>query len=103
MIHPESDPTLTVRAVYVIDPAKRIRLVLTYPPSSGRNFAEILRAIDSLQLTDAEKVATPANWNPGQPVIIPASLSDAEAGQRYPQGWRTLRPYLRVVDLAAQD
>ncbi|UFM64523.1 peroxiredoxin [Paracoccus sp. MA] len=103
MIHPESDPTLTVRAVYVIDPAKRIRLVLTYPPSSGRNFAEILRAIDSLQLTDAEKVATPVNWNPGQPVIIPASLSDAEAGQRYPQGWRTLRPYLRVVDLAAQD
>lgn len=103
MIHPESDPTLTVRAVYVIDPAKKIRLVLTYPPSSGRNFAEILRAIDSLQLTDAEKVATPVNWTPGQPVIIPASLPDAEARQRYPQGWQTLRPYLRVVDLAAQN
>src|SRR3546814_238239 len=70
MIHPDSDPTYTVRAVYVIDPNKKIRLILTYPPSAGRNFAEILRAINSLQLTDGEKVSTPVNWEPGQPVII---------------------------------
>ena len=99
MIHPESDPTLTVRAVYVIDPNKRIRLILTYPPSAGRNFVEILRAIDSLQLTDNEKVATPVNWKKGEPVIIVPSLSDAQAKDRFPQGWQTLKPYLRVVQL----
>src|SRR5690606_2877660 len=79
MVHPEADPTVTVRAVFVIDPAKKIRLILTYPPSSGRNFAEVLRAIDSLQLTDHEKVATPVNWEKGQPVIIAPSLSDVDA------------------------
>ena len=100
MIHPESDPALTVRSVYVIDPAKKIRLILTYPPSAGRNFAEILRTIDSLQLTDREKVATPVNWQPGQPVIIVPSLTDAQAKERFPQGWKQLRPYLRVVQLA---
>lgn len=99
MIHPESDPTLTVRAVYVIDPNKKIRLILTYPPSAGRNFVEILRAIDSLQLTDNEKVATPVNWKKGEPVIIVPSLSDAQAKDRFPQGWQTLKPYLRVVQL----
>ena len=99
MIHPESDPTLTVRAVYVIDPNKKIRLILTYPPSAGRNFAEILRTIDSLQLTDHEKVATPVNWKAGEPVIIVPSLSDAQAKDRFPQGWQTLKPYLRVVQL----
>jgi len=99
MIHPESDPTFTVRAVYVIDPNKKVRLILTYPPSSGRNFAEILRAIDSLQLTDAQPVATPVNWNPGDPVIISPKLSDEEAKKRYPQGFKTLKPYLRSVDL----
>jgi alkyl hydroperoxide reductase subunit AhpC len=99
MIHPDSDPTVTVRAVYVIDPSKKIRLILTYPPSAGRNFAEILRAIDSLQLTDSEKVSTPVNWEPGQPVIISPSLSDEQAKQRFPQGWKHLRPYLRVVQL----
>ena len=99
MIHPESDPTLTVRAVYVIDPNKKIRLILTYPPSAGRNFVEILRAIDSLQLTDNEKVATPVNWKQGEPVIIVPSLSDAHAKERFPQGWKTLKPYLRVVQL----
>jgi alkyl hydroperoxide reductase subunit AhpC len=99
MIHPESDPTLTVRAVYVVDPNKKIRLILTYPPSAGRNFVEILRTIDSLQLTDTQKVATPVNWEKGQPVIIVPSLSDEEAKQRFPQGWKTLKPYLRVVQL----
>ncbi len=100
MIHPESDPTLTVRAVYLIDPNKKIRLILTYPPSAGRNFAEILRAIDSLQLTDSERVATPVNWKPGQPVIIVPSLSDEQAKARFPQGWKTLKSYLRLVQLA---
>jgi alkyl hydroperoxide reductase subunit AhpC len=99
MIHPDSDPLLTVRAVYVIDPNKKIRLILTYPPSTGRNFAEILRAIDSLQLTDKEKVATPVNWEPGEPVIIPPSLTNEQAKARYPQGWKELKPYLRVVRL----
>lgn len=99
MIHPESDATLTVRAVYVVDPNKKIRLILTYPPSAGRNFVEILRTIDSLQLTDREKVATPVNWEKGQPVIIVPSLSDEQAKARFPQGWKTLKPYLRVVQL----
>jgi alkyl hydroperoxide reductase subunit AhpC len=97
MIHPNSDPALTVRAVFVIAPDKRVRLILTYPPSTGRNFAEILRVIDSLQLTDAHKVATPVNWQDGNDVIIVPSLSDEEARQRFPAGWRTLRPYLRLV------
>jgi thioredoxin-dependent peroxiredoxin len=97
MIHPNSDPALTVRAVFVIAPDKKVRLVLTYPPSTGRNFAEILRVIDSLQLTDAHKVATPVNWQDGNDVIIVPSLSDEEAKKRFPEGWRTLRPYLRVV------
>jgi alkyl hydroperoxide reductase subunit AhpC len=93
MIHPDSDPTVTVRAVYVIDPAKKVRLILTYPPSAGRNFAEILRTIDSLQ------VSTPVNWERGQPVIISPALSDAQAHEKFPQGWTTLRPYLRMVQL----
>jgi alkyl hydroperoxide reductase subunit AhpC len=97
MIHPNSDPALTVRAVFVIAPDKKIRLILTYPPSTGRNFAEIVRVIDSLQLTDAHKVATPVNWQDGNDVIIVPSLSDDEAKQRFPEGWKTLRPYLRVV------
>lgn len=100
MIHPEADATLTVRSVFVIDPNKKIRLILTYPPSAGRNFAEILRTIDSLQLTDGEKVATPVNWQAGEPVIIVPSLSDEEARARFPQGWKELKPYLRVVQLA---
>jgi alkyl hydroperoxide reductase subunit AhpC len=99
MIHPESDPNVTVRAVYVIDPNKKIRLSLTYPPSAGRNFAEILRTIDSLQLTDGEKVSTPVNWVPGEPVIISPSLSNEQAKERFPPGWKELRPYLRVVQL----
>lgn len=99
MIHPQSDPTLTVRAVYVIDPNKKVRLILTYPPSAGRNFQEILRTIDSLQLTDNEKVATPVNWKPGERVIIVPSLSDKDAEARFPQGWEAQKPYLRLVQL----
>ena len=97
MIHPEADPSVTVRSVYVIDANKKVRLTLTYPPSTGRNFAEILRVIDSLQLTDQYKVATPVNWQNGDDVIIVPSLSDADAKVRFPEGWKTLKPYLRVV------
>ncbi|PKP96702.1 MAG: peroxidase [Alphaproteobacteria bacterium HGW-Alphaproteobacteria-13] len=99
MIHPESDPTVTVRSVFVIDPARKIRLILTYPPSTGRNFAEILRAIDSLQLTDSRSIATPVNWEPGQAVVISPKLSEEEATRQFPQGYKTLKPYLRMVDL----
>jgi len=99
MVHPLADPLLTVRSVFIIDPAKKIRLTMTYPPATGRNFAEILRVVDSLQLTDRMKVATPVNWQKGQPAIIVPSLSDAEAKERFPQGWKTLKPYLRIVDL----
>lgn len=97
MIHPKSDPAVTVRSVFVIAPDKKVRLTLTYPPATGRNFAEILRVIDSLQLTDSHKVATPANWKQGDDVIIVPSLSDADAKARFPDGWKTLKPYLRVV------
>lgn len=99
MIHPEAEPTLTVRAVYVIDPNKKIRLILIYPPSAGRNFQEILRTIDSLQLTDRQKVATPVNWKQGDPAIIVPSLSDEQAKALFPQGWKTVKPYLRIVEL----
>jgi alkyl hydroperoxide reductase subunit AhpC len=98
MVHPEADPSVTVRSVFVIDPNKKVRLMITYPPSTGRNFEEILRVIDSLQLTDAHKVATPVNWTDGKPVIIVPSLSDEEAKKRFPQGWKTLKPYLRIVE-----
>ena len=87
----------TVRSVFVIDPSKKIRLILTYPMATGRNFAEIIRVIDSLQLTDKHKVATPANWKQGEDVIIVPSVSDEEAKQKYPGGWKTLKPYVRVV------
>ncbi len=98
MIHPESDPLLTVRSVFVIDPAKKIRAMIVYPPSAGRDYNEVLRVIDSLQLTDAHKVSTPVNWKDGDQVIIAPSMSDEEAKQRFPQGFKTLRPYLRMVD-----
>lgn len=99
MIHPEADPSLTVRTVYVIDPARKVRLTLTYPPSTGRNFHEVLRVIDSLQLTDRAKVATPVNWQPGDRAIIVPSLSDEDAKARFPQGWQADRPYLRWVEV----
>jgi alkyl hydroperoxide reductase subunit AhpC len=97
LIHPEADPAVTVRSVFVIDPNKKVRTIITYPPSTGRNFAEILRVVDSLQLTDNYKVATPVNWKDGEDVIIVPSLSDEDAKARFPEGWKTLKPYLRVV------
>lgn len=97
MIHPNADNTLTVRTVYIIDPAKKVRLMLTYPASTGRNFEEILRVIDSMQLTDSHKVATPVNWKTGDDVIILPALSDEEAKKHFPQGWDAKTPYLRVV------
>lgn len=99
MIHPDSDPAVTVRAVFLIDPSKRIRLILIYPPSAGRNFAEIVRAIDSVQTGDRAKVSTPVNWEPGKPAIISPALTNEQAKERFPQGWQELRPYLRMVDL----
>ncbi|MGH8139111.1 MAG: peroxiredoxin [Steroidobacteraceae bacterium] len=97
MIHPKANDTLTVRSVFIIDPAKKIRLFLTYPASTGRNFDEILRVIDSLQLTDRHKVATPVNWRPGDDVIIAPSVSQEDAKRLYPAGWKEQRPYLRLV------
>ena len=87
----------TVRSVFVIDPAKKIRLLLTYPMATGRNFQEILRVVDLLQLTDKHRVATPANWKPGDDVIIAGGVSDEEARQKFPEGWKALKPYVRVV------
>ena len=100
MVHPEADPNVTVRSVFVIDPNKKVRLTITYPASAGRNFDEILRVIDSLQLTDTQKVATPVNWKKGDDVIIVPSLKDEDAKVLFPQGWKTLKPYLRLVKLA---
>jgi thioredoxin-dependent peroxiredoxin len=97
MIHPKADNTFTVRSVFIIDPAKKIRATLTYPASTGRNFDEILRVIDSLQLTDRHKVATPVNWKVGDDVIIAPSVSNADAARLYPGGWKEQRPYLRTV------
>lgn len=97
LIHPNASDTNTVRSVFVVDPAKRVRLTLTYPASTGRNFDELLRTIDSLQLTDAHKVATPADWRQGDDVIILPSL-DAEAAKAlFPAGWTEHTPYLRTV------
>jgi thioredoxin-dependent peroxiredoxin len=87
----------TVRTVYVIGPDKKIKLMLTYPMSTGRNFDEVLRVIDSMQLTAKHKVATPVNWKPGDDVIILGSVSDDEARQKYPEGWKSPKPYLRIV------
>ena len=97
MIHPNASDTFTVRSVFVIDPNKKLRLSLTYPASTGRNFDEILRVIDSLQLTDGYKVATPVNWKNGEDVIIVPSVKDEEAKQLFPNGFKTIKPYLRTV------
>jgi len=96
MIHPEADATATVRSVFVIGPDKKVKLTLTYPASTGRNFDEILRIVDSLQRTSVNKVATPANWNPGEDVIIVPSLSDEEASEIF-NDFETVKPYLRTV------
>ena len=97
MIHPNANDTLTVRSVFIIDGANKVRLILTYPASTGRNFDELLRVIDSLQLTDGYKVATPANWKDGDDVIVAAALSDDEATEKFPKGFTKLKPYLRVT------
>ena len=97
MIHPKANDTLTVRSVFVIGPDKKIKLTLTYPASTGRNFDEVLRVIDSLQLTANHKVATPAQWQQGDDVIIAGSVSDDEAKATYPDGWESPRPYIRIV------
>jgi alkyl hydroperoxide reductase subunit AhpC len=97
MIHPQHDELYTVRTVFVIDPKKKIRLTLTYPQTAGRNFDEILRVIDSLQLTDTHSVSTPVNWQAGQDVIIVPSVSDADAEGRFPLGWYAAKPYLRLT------
>ena len=98
MIHPNADNTLTVRSVFVIDPNKKVRLTLTYPAATGRNFDEILRVIDSLQLTDHHKVATPANWNDGDDCIIVPSIKDKEQLETlFPKGYKEIRPYLRTT------
>ncbi|HMN78389.1 MAG TPA: peroxiredoxin [Burkholderiaceae bacterium] len=98
LIHPNASTTATVRSLFVIDPAKKIRLVITYPASTGRNFDEILRVIDSLQLTDHHSVATPGNWKQGEDVVILPSLQDEELiRQKFPKGYRAVTPYLRVT------
>lgn len=98
MIHPGQSQTVTVRSLFVIDPAKKVRLIITYPLSTGRNFDEVLRVIDALQLTDGYTVATPGNWRDGDDVIIPLSLTDeAIIQQKYPKGYTAARPYLRLT------
>ena len=97
MIHPNALNNLTVRTVFIIGPDKKVKLSLTYPASTGRNFDEILRVVDSLQLTADYSVATPVNWKDGEDVIIVPTLSDEEAKPKFPKGWKTLKPYLRVV------
>jgi len=98
LIHPNASTTATVRSLFIIDPAKKVRLVITYPASTGRNFDEILRVIDSLQLTDSHSVATPGNWKHGDAVVIVPSLQDpAKIAEKFPQGYVAVRPYLRLT------
>lgn len=97
MIHPNADDKLTVRSVFVIGPDKKVKLTLTYPASTGRDFTEILRAIDSLQLTAHHSVATPVNWKNGEDCIIVNSINDADAVKKFPKGFKTIKPYLRVT------
>jgi thioredoxin-dependent peroxiredoxin len=107
MIHPNAAAKVegrtaadnaTIRSVFVIGPDKKIKLILTYPMSTGRNFDEVLRVLDSLQLTAKHNLATPVNWKPGEDVIIPPAVSDEQAKEKYPKGWKTLKPYLRYVE-----
>ena len=103
MIHPAASDTATVRSVFVIGPDNKVKLQLTYPASTGRNFDEILRVIDSLQLTAKHSVATPVNWQNGEDVIIVPSVSDEQAKEKFPGGWKTIKPYLRVVPQPKKD
>jgi alkyl hydroperoxide reductase subunit AhpC len=98
MIHPNADATATVRSVFIVDPGKKIRLTLTYPASTGRNFDELLRVIDSLQLTEYQKVATPADWNEGDRVVILPAVSDEQADELFPDGYEVVKPYLRTTE-----
>ena len=97
MIHPNASETATVRSVFVVGPDKKVKLTITYPMGTGRNFDEILRVIDSLQLMANYSVATPANWTPGGDCIIPPAINDEQAKEKFPEGWTTLKPYLRMV------
>ena len=97
MIHPNANDTLTVRSVFIIGPDKKVKLMITYPASTGRNVDELLRVIDSLQLTASYQVATPVNWNQGDDCIIVTAVSDEDAKDKFPKGWKTLKPYLRVT------
>ncbi|GGX46161.1 peroxiredoxin [Saccharospirillum salsuginis] len=99
MIHPDESETAAVRSVFIIDPNKKIRLTMTYPMSVGRNYDEILRVIDSLQLSDRAGIATPADWQKGDRVIIPPSVSNEEAKEKFPQGWEEVRSYLRLTEV----
>jgi len=97
MIHPNANDTMTVRSVFIIGPDKKVKLIITYPASTGRNFDEILRVIDSLQLTANHSVATPVNWKEGEDVIIVTAVSDEDAKAKFPKGWKTIKPYLRLT------
>ena len=97
MIHPNANDTLTVRSVFIIGPDKKVKLTLTYPASTGRNVDEVIRVLDSLQLTDEYKVATPVNWKDGDDVIIAGTVSDDDANTKFPKGRKALKPYLRVT------
>ena len=97
MIHPNANDTLTVRSVFIIGADKKVKLIITYPASTGRNFDEIIRVIDSLQLTAHYQVATPVNWKDGEDVIITGAVSDEDANTKFPKGWKAIKPYLRVT------
>ena len=97
MVHPNANDTMTVRSVFVVGPDNKLKLTLTYPASTGRNFVEILRVIDSLQLTSQHQVATPVNWKSGEDVIIVPAVSDEDAKKKFPGGWKAVKPYLRIV------
>jgi alkyl hydroperoxide reductase subunit AhpC len=97
MIHPNANDTMTVRSVFIIGPDKKVKLMITYPASTGRNVDELLRVIDSLQLTAGYQVATPVNWQDGEDVIITTAVSDEEAKDKFPKGWKALKPYLRIT------
>ena len=102
MIHPNANDSMTVRSVFVIGPDKKVKLTLTYPASTGRSFDEVLRVVDSLQLTAEHKVATPSDWKQGEDVVITAAVSDEEAAERFP-GYVTVKPYLRTVNVPGSD
>jgi alkyl hydroperoxide reductase subunit AhpC len=97
MIHPNANATHTVRSVFIIGPDKKVKLMITYPASTGRNFHELLRVIDSLQLTSKYSLATPANWNPGEDCIISLAVSNEEADKKFPKGYKIVKPYLRIT------